>query len=230
MLLTRLRLAALASTAALCLLFSAAPAFAHDQKSIGTYKFTVGWRIEPAYTDIMNAVELTLVDSSGQPVRDLGDTLKVEVQFGDQKSTRLGLTPAFGATTGTPGQYVSPIMPTKPGKYTFHFVGTIRGQAIDASFTSSPTTFNEVAESSAIEFPGHEPSRAQISDRLDRMDPRLQSVQSQSQHAEDIATTARNLAAAAVVVGFLGGVLIALIIVRGTGRRSSASTVPGLNR
>lgn len=44
--------------------------------------------------------------------------------------------------SGTPGDYRGWLIPTRPGKYTFHFTGTIKGDPIDERITASPTTFD----------------------------------------------------------------------------------------
>jgi hypothetical protein len=187
------------------------PASAHEVRTVGAYQFTVGWLHEPAYADEQNAVQFLLKDSKGSPVTDLGDTLKVEVIYQTQKMPALSLNPTFDPDTGLgmPGEYLASIIPTRPGKYTFHFTGSVKGQAVDQSFTSSPTTFDEVKEPTAVEFPAQDPTRAQVSQRLDRVDSRLAAAQTT---AKNDAELARNLAIAAIVLGALGtvGLIITL--------------------
>ncbi|HEV3096533.1 MAG TPA: hypothetical protein VG104_05250 [Candidatus Dormibacteraeota bacterium] len=187
------------------------PASAHEVRTVGAYQFTVGWLHEPAYADEQNAVQFLLKDSKGSPVTDLGDTLKVEVIYQTQKMPALSLNPTFDPDTGLgmPGEYLASVIPTRPGKYTFHFTGSVKGQAVDQSFTSSPTTFDEVKEPTAVEFPTQDPTRAQVSQRLDRVDSRLAAAQTT---AKNDAELARNLAIAAIVLGALGtvGLIITL--------------------
>ena len=64
-----------------------------------------------------------------------------------------------GATTGG---YESVFLPTAAGAYTFHLFGTIEGNAIDESFTSSPTGFSEVEELAGGQFPVQFPSQAEL--------------------------------------------------------------------
>ena len=53
------------------LLFSlTTPALAHEDRPVGPYNFHVGWHVEPALVDQLNAVELT-VTQNGQPVKDV---------------------------------------------------------------------------------------------------------------------------------------------------------------
>jgi len=192
------------------------PASAHEVRTVGAYQFTVGWLHEPAYADEQNAVQFLLKDSRGNPVADLGDTVKVEVIYQTQKMPALSLNPTFDPDTGLgmPGEYLASIIPTRPGKYTFHFTGSVKGQSVDQSFTSSPTTFDEVKEPTAVEFPAQDPTRAQVSQRLDRFDSRLAAAQTSAKNDADLA---RNLAIAAIVLGALG--TVALIIT--LGRRTS---------
>jgi hypothetical protein len=187
------------------------PASAHEVRTVGAFQFTVGWLHEPAYADEQNAVQFLLKDSKGNPVTDLGDTLKVEVIYQAQKMPALSLNPTFDPDTGLgmPGEYLASIIPTRPGNYTFHFTGAVKGQSVDQSFTSSPTTFDAVKEPTAVEFPAQDPSRAQVSQRLDRIDARVAAAQTSAKNDADLT---RNLAIAAIVLGALGtvGLIITL--------------------
>ena len=61
-----------------------------------------------------------------------------------------------------PGWYQSEFIPTQAGPYTFHITGSIEGQAVDATFTSSPGGFNEVQDTAAGQFPVQFPSQADL--------------------------------------------------------------------
>ena len=138
-------------------IFMAAPAaFAHEHRAVGKYEFTVGWNDEPAYAGFKNAVGVEIEDASHKPVTD-GVDLKVEVGTGTSKVT-LPMEAAFGQ----PGNYRSSIVPTRPGKYTFHFTGTIRGEAVDATFTSSETTFDDIKSPSDVQFPAKDPTTGDL--------------------------------------------------------------------
>jgi len=80
--------AALAGTP---MLLGAAPALAHEGRKLGDLEMEVGWGTEPAYSGEVNSVQILLVHD-GKPVVDLGDTLDVEVTFGDQTQTFLAGT------------------------------------------------------------------------------------------------------------------------------------------
>src|SRR5712692_2143629 len=53
------RAAGALSIGALLLFLTAAPAFAHEQRTVGSFQITVGWLHEPSYAGIENAVQLT---------------------------------------------------------------------------------------------------------------------------------------------------------------------------
>ena len=201
------------------LLAAAAPASAHEVRTVGAFDFTVGWLHEPAYADEQNAVQFLLKDSAGKPVTDLGDSLKVEVIYQGQKMPAQSLVPTFDPDTGLgmPGEYLASLIPTRPGPYTFHFTGSVKGQAVDQSFSSGPNTFDEVKQPNAVEFPAQDPSRSQMSQRLDRLSSQLASVKST---ATNDAALARDLAIVAIVLGLLGTAALIAVLSR---RRSSIS-------
>lgn len=183
-------------------------ASAHERRKAGTHTMVVGWAEEPAFSGFKNAVQVVITDSQDKPVTDLGDDLKVEVIFGNEKRGPLALDPAFGPRFGRQGEYQAPLIPTRPGNYTFHFVGEIKGQKVDASFTSSDDTFDPVRESADAEFPVKDPSRAELSGFVERVGMRLDTTRS-------TANSARFLSIVAIIVG-----AVALIAAVG-GRRSS---------
>ena len=189
------------------LLTSADIVAAHEHRTVGHYDMTVGWVDEPTYIGSKNAVQLFLHDGSGKPVNDLGDTLKVEVIFGDQKTSPLGLDPAFDLEEhfGTPGEYRAAVIPTRPGNYTFHFVGSIKGQKVDQSFTTSEKTFDPVKDAAEIEFPAKDPSAADLATRVDRLNPRIDAAQQSVGQARTLAISVIVLGALVLVVGLAAG-------------------------
>lgn len=154
----------------------AGPAAAHDAKQVGRYRLDVGFGDEPAYAGQKNSVQLLLTNAAGQPVTDLGDTLKVMIMAGEQTQD-LSLEPFFEVgELGTPGDYRASFIPSRAGSYTFHFHGTIKGQKVDQDFTSGPSTFGNVEDPAQATFPRvSQPSTAQIAQRLDRETARLDS-------------------------------------------------------
>src|SRR5207247_9645921 len=107
---------------------------AHEERKVGSYQVAVGWADEPTYVGFKNAVEIILKDTKGKPVLNLGDTLKVEVVFGDQKSGLLTLEPAFDVEEGIgrPGDCAASLRPTRTGTRPFAFVGSVRASVVAA--------------------------------------------------------------------------------------------------
>jgi len=182
-------------------------AAAHERRQVGAYTMSVGWVDEPTFAGFKNGVQMILKDKDGKPVEDLGDTLKVEVIFGTQKTAPLELDPAWGKNFGTPGDYHATIVPTRPGNYTFHFIGLINDQKVDQSFTSSSKTFDPVVEAAEIEFPAKDPSLAELAGRLERLGPRVDMTQAAARDAAAAAGQARNLGLIGTILGAVGVVV-----------------------
>ncbi len=194
--------AAAIGLASLLVPLAAAPAFAHEERDFNGFHAEVGFGDEPPYIGEKNSVQLILSTKVGKPVTDLGDSLQVEVSTAGNQPMKLALEPNFEVGgDGTPGDYRAWFIPTTPGKYTFHFTGTIKSQNVDQSFTSSSTGFDEVKDPSGVEYPAKDPTSGQVAARLDREVPRLESA----------TASARTLAVVGIVVGvaglLVGGVL-----------------------
>jgi hypothetical protein len=205
------------------LLLGAAPAFAHEGRKLGDLEMEVGWGTEPAYPGEVNSVQILLVHD-GKPVVDLGDTLDVEVTFGDQ-TQKFPLEPFFEqGEFGTPGDYRAWLIPTATGQYSFHFTGTVDGEDVDETFTSGPTTFDDVNNPQSVEFPVQQPSTGELAERIDRVEPRLANaigdVQTDVQTTADDASTAKTIGLIGLVVGAIG--LIVAIVALVTSRRKRA--------
>ena len=181
---------------------------AHERRQVGSYVMRVGWADEPAFAGVKNAVQLVLGDASGKPVTDLPEDLKVEIIFGTQKMGPLPLEAAFGKTFGRPGDFRAQVIPTRPGNYTFHFVGSLGGQPVDQSFTSSDKTFDPVQEAAPIEFPAKDPSPGELAEKLDRVAQRVESARTAAQDAAAAGRQARILGDIGVV-GAIAGVAVA---------------------
>jgi hypothetical protein len=181
-------------------------ASAHEQRTVGKIQMTVGWSVEPTYTGFRNDVQLFLKDASGKPINDAGDGLKVQVIFGSQKTALSPLDASYDPDTGlgTPGEYDKAIVPTRPGNYTFHFVGAVHGQSIDQSFTSSDKTFDPVEDAAAAEFPAKDPSQAELAGLVQRLQPRVDAAQAAAQAASGGVAQVRSLAVIGVVLGAVG--------------------------
>src|SRR5207253_5613784 len=122
----------------------------------------VGWGEEPALVGAMNAVEVTVTETSGAPVNDPAASLAVEVSFGSQKTTR-----ALAPTAGRPGVYAAPVQPTRAGTYAFRVHGPVRGVAVDITSTCSDKTFDCVRDAGDVQFPVRDPTNGELAARLD---------------------------------------------------------------
>ena len=206
------------------LMLAAAPALAHEGRNLGDLEMVVGWGTEPAYASEVNSVQLLLVHD-GEPVVDLGDTLDVEVTFGDQTQP-FTLEPNFEVGEfGTPGDYRAFLIPTEPGQYSFHFSGTIDGEEVDETFTSGPDTFDDVENPQSAEFPVELPTTGELAERIDREVPRLTSsigdVQASANAVADDASSAKTLGLIGIIVGAIG-LIVAIVALVSAGRRKTA--------
>jgi len=197
----------------------AASSDAHERRQVGNYIMRVGWADEPTFAGAKNGVQLLLSDASGKPVTDLPENLKVEVIFGAQKMGPLPLDAAFGKNFGRPGDFRAALIPTRPGNYTFHFIGSLNGQRIDQSFTSSDKTFDPVQEAAAIEFPAQDPSPGELAEKLDRLNSRLEIAQTVARDAAAGARQARFLGAIGILAGIAG-----LVAAAASSRRRPSET------
>lgn len=181
---------------------------AHEERAAGGYRMTVGWVSEPAYVGWPNAVGLRLVDVAGVPIGDPGGDLTVEVAFGDLSTGPRQMQPVLGS----PGAFALPLVPTRPGTYTFRFVGSVRGEGVDQSFTGAHQSVREPTEA---QFPVRDASAGQLAARLDRLGPRVEAsatrAEADARQARRAGDRATWLAGAAMVVGL---VALALPIVR----------------
>jgi hypothetical protein len=188
--------------AILAMALDAAPAAAHERRASGGFELTVGWGEEPAYTGVKNRVQVSISEAGGAPVTDAGAALALEVGKGSDRIT-LPLEPEAGVDgSPTPGTFQAGLTPTQPGTYTVRVTGSLRGQRVDETFTSSETTFDEVLDAANIQFPGTEPSTGQLATRIEREIPRA--VEAGLRRAQDQVDQARTLAVVGVVVGAVG--------------------------
>ena len=167
------------------------PLRAHETQNVEKLRVTVGWGEEPVYTGFGNVVEVDVADAAGAAVTDPSGTLSAEVSFGNERMV-LALMPEGKR----PGHYSAPIVPTRPGTYTFHITGTLKGQGIDVSSTCSDRTFDCVTDVAEIQFPAKDPSTGQLAEGLGRALPR-------AELALDSASGARKIAFASIALSLL---------------------------
>jgi hypothetical protein len=192
-----------------------ATASAHVVKQFGSYSVAMGWLHEPTYAGVENAVQVIVKDGSGNPINDLqpGD-LQVVVSTAGQQTAALPLQPSFDPDTGlgTPGEYTASLIPTQVGDYTFHLSGSIHGQAVDETATSSDQTFNSVTTGTDVQFPVKLPALGDLSTLMQRVDGRVTAEQTTATQAQQAATQAQQAASQAsdnanraLLVGILVG-------------------------
>src|SRR5436309_2473149 len=119
-------LAALTGAAILAAGLLPGAASAHEKRQVGSYTFVVGFINEPAIVDQPNSIDLTITDSSNQPVNGAEKTLKAQITYGGSTQD-MTLTPRFNA----PGKYNAYFIPTKTGTWKFHFAGSVNDQQVD---------------------------------------------------------------------------------------------------
>jgi hypothetical protein len=178
-------------------LFGTSSAWAHEHRDVGAVSLVVGWLNEPTYSGSVNAVSVG-VTKGGSPVADA--KLSVVVLFGKKDSLTKSGTSTLSGSDETPGEYTAPIIPSRPGTYTFHITGDAGGTKVDQFFTSSETTFDDVKDATADEFPAKDPTTGQLAQRLDASDAKVKSVQSKA----NLALIALIVAIAGLVVAFVG--------------------------
>ncbi len=222
--------------AALLVPLWAGTAAAHEGRKVGNYRVAVGFGDEPAYAGQKNSAQVIVTDASGNPVTDLGDTLKVMVMMGKQ-TMDMAVEPFFEVGEfGTPGDYRAFFIPSTAGRYTFHLHGAIRGQKISQSFTSSPTTFSDVQDPARAAFPRlNQPTTGQVAQRLDRETARLGSsvqgallVGSTADRRSRDATSQIRVLTIMGVLGFFLGLMSAILgaSARRIARRSARPDTP----
>jgi hypothetical protein len=208
------RLLAVVATATVASMAMATSASAHEARDVGPFHVEVGWKNEPTYTNIQNAIDFFVHDANDNPITDLGDSVKVQVVFGNQKSDQLAFEPA--GDEGEPGEYLAALTPTRAGVFTFHLTGTIHGQPFDQSFTSSDKTFDSPKAATEIEFPAKDPTNADLATKVDRTSTRLEADNAAAlKAAKKAKDDASRLAIIAIAVGAL-----ALVVGLRRGRRA----------
>jgi len=142
-------------------------ALGHERRMVGPYAFVVGWTVEPAYVNNMNALDLTVTETQGgKAVEGLEKTLQAEVIVGGAARTMsLKLAPRFGL----PGKYQGQLLPTKTGDYSFHIFGNVGTTKVDETFESGPNTFGGIESTDALQFPDKALSTTDLAARLDQL-------------------------------------------------------------
>ena len=140
----------------------ASPAAAHERRTVGPYTFVVGWIVEPAYVNQLNALDLTVTETATtKAVEGLEKTLKAELIAGGGSAVKqLTIATRFGL----PGKYQGQVVPTKVGDYTFHITGTVGTTTIDEKFESGPGRFGGIEDIAPLQFPASSDLAARLDD------------------------------------------------------------------
>ena len=207
------------------LIVAAGIAVAHDDREVGDYLLTVGFRNEPAVEGLANGIELKVEkkpesggdgameseeeshgDAMGEggghhestvAVEGLEQTLQVEVtHVASGVSRTLPLRPVLGE----PGVYIGDLIPTAPGVYTARFFGAIEGNPVDETFESGPGRFSNVESATDLHFPQALPTVREI-------EGAVRGAQSTAEQAQDAAIGASDSASSAQVFGIIGLVM-----------------------
>jgi hypothetical protein len=239
---TRLRLPAVAAGTLLALATSFAVASAHFVFTAGKYRIAVGWQFEPAggtdtYVGSPNAIQVFIdIPSATNPIGTPVSTLnqdcthpdfQVTVTVGTTTSSPFCPVPLHDADTGNGrlDEYDYALIPTVVGTYTFRLFGTINGVPINQTVASGPTTFDSIADSSAVQFPVAVPAPAAVATKVDAVSRRvasaLASAQSASTTAGDAKTSASGATTLAIIAILAAVLLSALNLVIGLRRRST---------
>jgi hypothetical protein len=125
-------------------------AFAHQTVKVGDYNVEYGWVNEPAVVGQPNAVVINITpkdfaaSGGAQPPDQDVSAFTIMAMFGGQNKM-LALQPL---SENTPGQFIAPITPMRPGVYTIHLGGKIG----NTNFNNDVTP-EEVKTSDVVQFP-----------------------------------------------------------------------------
>ena len=151
------------------------PVLAHEDRPVGSYNFHVGWHVEPALLDQLNAVELTVTTTSdGKPVSGVEKNLTVTLSTRGQTSDALTFIPS----DEIPGLYTAAIIPTLTGDYQFHFVGMVGTTKVDETFDTTKGQIASVDPINNLEFPNKPPSNADLQKEIDDLKAQIAALKS----------------------------------------------------
>jgi len=104
-----------------------------------------GWVNEPPIAGQPNAIVINITPNGGAAGAEVDASgLKVQAIFGGQTKV-LGLQPLG---ENTPGQFIAPMTPTRPGKYAIHLGGNVGSTVFDADVAPE-----EVRTADVVQFP-----------------------------------------------------------------------------
>lgn len=154
----------------ICLVYSFA-ASAHERREVlnGDFRLTVGWRVEPAFEDVSNAVDIFVVRlPSGEAVslRD-GDELDLNVTLLYLRNESFGATVLAQKDLGNgiqqdfsnPSRYNMSVLPTRNGTYGILVEGTIENNFVSELYVCGEGSQSETSGFDCVEDPVVFPGR-----------------------------------------------------------------------
>ena len=223
-----LRASAVAAATLIALATSFAAASAHFVFTAGKYRIAIGWQFEPAggtdtYVGAANAIQMfvdvpSATNPIGTPVSTLNQDcthpdLQVTVTVGSTTSSPFCPVPLYDSDTGNGrhDEYDYALIPTVVGTYTFHVFGSISGVPVNQTIASSPTSFNSVADSSAVQFPVVIPAAAAVATKVNAVSQRAASALTSAQSASTAAGDAKTSASGATTLGIIA-IIVAVVL------------------
>ena len=185
-------------------------AYGHARREVGSYRFVVGFLVEPAFEGLKNGVDLRVLHADTEaPLEGLQDTLQVEVTH---VPSAVGKVLKLRTIYRDPGHYTADLIPTAPGQYRFRFFGSIQDMTVQETFDSKSGggQFDDVESSADIQFPVRLPEIREIANAL-------RGAQQDAQQAQDIALAAQASLTSTWTFALIGVVLGVLGVAMGVG-------------
>jgi hypothetical protein len=142
--------------------------------------------------------------------RKEGLELEVEVAFGEATTT-LEVSPNFiVGVFGEPGNYGADFFPSRPGQYSFRFLGTVEDLEVDETFTSGPETFSDANDPAEFAFPEADPPVYEVAGRVETESARVAEAEDRASRANTVAL----LALIAAAIALLGAAAVGTMALR----------------
>ncbi len=144
-----------------------------EHRTVGEDEFTVGWRVEPATTGVLNGLDLGIErhfpNGTTVWVQGVQSNLAAALMTGSS-SVAKALQPQFGR----PGWYTFDVIPTQPGAYSVRIAGALGITPIDIVVNLDP-----VGLASDLEFPAPEPTPSDLQQGILQANAQLAALQAQ---------------------------------------------------
>jgi len=133
---------------------------AHERVTVGEYDLTVGWRVEPPLTGLLNGLDLgiehRLSNGTTEWVEGAESNLTATLSYGSD-SVAKAVTPQ----EGRPGWYTFDVIPTREGIYSVHLVGTLNTTSVNVN-----VDLDRVDSASTVEFPATDPTPSELQNAI----------------------------------------------------------------